>query len=511
MRKAVNFLYHNLYVLILFLIGAGICLQSPFPYENPATMDSNAFLYIGKNMQNGLVPYKDMFDHKGPLIYFINSFGLFLAEGNKIGVWILELIFMEYNIWIMYKCAFLYTKKKLVSTLTVFVSIFPIILYFQAGNLVQEYALPFLLTSLYLFSKYFLLGYHLVFKDVFITGLCFAAVLLLQPNMAVLWVVFCIVIIFHLFLNGRDKDLFFTCIIPFLLGVILGFLPFMLYLFWNDALQDFWSCYITFNLSYTGVQNFTQKFETLKYFYSSSFLYFISFFICTYGLIFKSTKPNQRLLCFTNLLFLISSLLLVSISGYQFSHYGMVLIPCILYPVSQLFIYMYRLANLSLKDPVFGYGKLVVYILICCSFIGLENYKLFFTVPYFRYAQKVEHDYLNDYLQEYIGANTTADDKILVIGNHSGIYLDSNRQAASRYFYQAPIADVDDEITTLFLNDIENNNPVIVIDAMPNVESPFKHRVNVYMQSNVDNGKYKLFKALFDGCDIYHLSSNLNY
>ena len=70
-----------------FLIYSGwLMLQSPnSPLSNvPEYVDSGVFQYIGRKILEGYMPYRDIFDHKGPLLYLINALGLQLMGRNGI-------------------------------------------------------------------------------------------------------------------------------------------------------------------------------------------------------------------------------------------------------------------------------------------------------------------------------------------------------------------------------------------------------------------------------------------
>ena len=54
--------------------------------------DAGVFLYIGNQIAEGDIPYRDVWDHKGPLIYYINAVGVALTPGFETGVWLLEAI-----------------------------------------------------------------------------------------------------------------------------------------------------------------------------------------------------------------------------------------------------------------------------------------------------------------------------------------------------------------------------------------------------------------------------------
>lgn len=59
-------------------------------------------------------------------------------------------------------------------------------------------------------------------------------------------------------------------------------------------------------------------------------------------------------------------------------------------------------------------------------------------------------------------------DKIIVLGNWDIIYNLSGRFAASKYSYQCPPLEIDDERAKDFYQEIQKNKPkVIVISAVP--------------------------------------------
>jgi len=74
---------------LLFVIVACILLSLQFcpPYDLMSD-DKDVFRYAGMLMQKGLVPYRDMFDHKPPLIFFLNFAALALGSW---GLWLIDL------------------------------------------------------------------------------------------------------------------------------------------------------------------------------------------------------------------------------------------------------------------------------------------------------------------------------------------------------------------------------------------------------------------------------------
>jgi hypothetical protein len=65
-------------------------------------VDSGVFLYIGHALLAGQVPYKDVWDHKPPAIYFIDALGLWLGAGSLWGIWLLESLSLALAGWCTY-------------------------------------------------------------------------------------------------------------------------------------------------------------------------------------------------------------------------------------------------------------------------------------------------------------------------------------------------------------------------------------------------------------------------
>ncbi len=105
-------------------------------------IDYSIFEYFGQRMREGQLPYRDIYDHKPPLIFFLNYWGLVLGSGSRWGIWALQLaavsaagligflglrpIFGLYPAWLA-SAGFLVN----------------LVFVHEGGNLTEEYALPF--------------------------------------------------------------------------------------------------------------------------------------------------------------------------------------------------------------------------------------------------------------------------------------------------------------------------------------------------------------------------------
>ena len=73
--------------------------------------DSAVFLYIGRRMTEGKIPYLDLFDHKGPLLYLIEYLGCLLTPGRFAGVWFFEIVSLFVTLYLSCRAARILTKE----------------------------------------------------------------------------------------------------------------------------------------------------------------------------------------------------------------------------------------------------------------------------------------------------------------------------------------------------------------------------------------------------------------
>lgn len=157
--------------------------------------DRGVFLYAGRSILNREIPYRDFWDHKGPIIYYINAFGLLLSKETQWGVWILEIFNLTLFMMLLFHICF----KKYTPTI-ILLAIFYAFLFFKAslswGDYTEEFNLIFQTTALFLFifGKNKKLSFLLI-------GILFALSLLTRPNNSGIFMVLGLII----FLEGINK------------------------------------------------------------------------------------------------------------------------------------------------------------------------------------------------------------------------------------------------------------------------------------------------------------------
>src|SRR5687768_15108409 len=90
--------------ILISIAGTSLALYPSHPGNmSLPSRDSGVFLYTGWRLLNGDIPYRDVWDHKPPLIYFVDALGLLLTPASLWGVWILQFIFIFFTFFLLYK------------------------------------------------------------------------------------------------------------------------------------------------------------------------------------------------------------------------------------------------------------------------------------------------------------------------------------------------------------------------------------------------------------------------
>ena len=112
--------------------------------------DSNLYFTIGRGMLEGLMPYRDLFDHKGPLIFMLYALGALVSDTSFFGVFLLEAASLAAMLFFAQRTVALYGRGRLtlaVIPLTAVVTACSAA--FNQGGSAEEFCLPALSLALY--------------------------------------------------------------------------------------------------------------------------------------------------------------------------------------------------------------------------------------------------------------------------------------------------------------------------------------------------------------------------
>lgn len=133
------------------------------PLTNYFGEDSAYYALVGSAMRQGLLPYRDFYEMKGPYMYWIEFLGRMIFDG-RFGTFCIQVVNMTLTIGIfisiinlaLQKKNMKFIKKLCIHIISVAYILFIISLTFEGGNLTEEFSYPVLAFCLYLCVKYLL-------------------------------------------------------------------------------------------------------------------------------------------------------------------------------------------------------------------------------------------------------------------------------------------------------------------------------------------------------------------
>jgi hypothetical protein len=447
-RKSGLIIFGLVSIVIIVCMGSPL---HPFSKNVPGT-DSSVFLTVAQGILQGNLPYVNFFDHKGPLLYFINALGLLI--GGLTGVWFLEVIFMLISVYFAYKTARFFVRETAAFLTTCFTFII-LSSFFGHGNLVEEYVLPLIFISLYIFTDYFLNGMKLGRLRTFILGCCCGASLLLRPNMFAVWASFCPVIFIQTLIL-KDMKCLVRYAVFFLFGVIAVIAPVLLYLFVTHSFEECVKQYLLFNVMY--VSSSARAPATIFTFIKVLLLganKTYSIFPLVIASFWVAKKPRNKEYGFY-IAYAVAALMtyaLIALSRMDYEHYNMPLVPLFIPALS--FCVEGILNHFS--------GKYITPVILLCI---VFNYQIAYVFREIYDNQKRVTEPEVVQIGNMIDSHTDDNDTISVLGNHCCPYIYTKRLSVSKYIYQLPPAIVSRQIKEEYLSDMFNKKPAIIIISL---------------------------------------------
>lgn len=412
------------YLLVIFSLSS-----NPFSHVLNSH-DSSMFLYFGKGIREGLVPYKDMFDHKGIVLFWLQYIGVLIGGGNfSFGLWIVEICFYLVTMIYMFKTLFFLTKKCITSSVAILILTAPIIQTLDGGNYSEEFALPLLSISIYIIVL-------LIFRKtkespaLIVFGIMGALTFFLRANMIFLWVVFCLFLILKGLKEKKISQLLKQASLVAIGGVLVC-LVVIAYTVYTGSFQDMIYQTFVLNYQYTDGNNFKQKIWAGKYFFdfatSSGIVALIV--IAILAILKDFSRMDKDLICVINVLcvYLLFNFYSVIMSGRNYPHYFLTMFPGLVVVVG-LGI---NLVYVRIKDRSKRAIALLILLILpmsCFYNVSQRLYNIFNYTP----NQTIESDAV--IIADYVKNNTNPSDKIYVHNINANIYLLSDRYSNSRFF-----------------------------------------------------------------------------
>ena len=326
MKKINKYLIFSFIVALVALL---ITSKNSFLYVFNDWVDANAFFTVGKSWFNGVLPYKELFEQKGPLLYLIYGLGYIISPKNFHGVFILEVLSFTIFLYYLHKTFNIYFDKKYSLFLL------PIIAFlittnnsFVHGGSCEEFTFPLIAISLYYYFKHFKKK-ELTKREIFINGLMAGLVLTMKYTILGFWIGFCLFIVLNYLRKKELKKIIIFCIF-FLLGMIIPFLVAALYFLINNGFKEFIDVYFKINMtSYPTGNNYNiiMKFFLIMVCSLPTLEKLISTLVLIHFPIFLSKEKNKRFLfSFAGLIYITTFFIYYGLKSYPYYDLPIVLL-----------------------------------------------------------------------------------------------------------------------------------------------------------------------------------------
>lgn len=216
---------------------------SSFLYPFNLWNDSNIIYTVGKGIVHGFVPYRDFFERKGILFYFIHTLGYLISPDKFTGIYILELFPAFFFLLLCYKTAKLFTNKDILFFIPIFAALIYSAYNTKSGDCAEEFCLPLLMYPFYISLKNLKLKKDFNCIELFICGLLAGCVFWIKYTMVGFFIGWAIIPLYDLIRNKKFKSLILLTAALFA-GIIISTLPWIIYFSRHHAIKDWLETYI---------------------------------------------------------------------------------------------------------------------------------------------------------------------------------------------------------------------------------------------------------------------------
>jgi len=236
--------------LLIVFIAAGVLLPVSPVYRSIPSVDPSVYLYVGQQILQGGVPYRDAWDHKQPLLYLVYAFGQWITPGSLWGIWLV--------LWLAISAAalmFYYLLVRSGSRFLAFLSVTAGLLSLYPvlwGGSVEEFSIFFQAAVVLLLALILSTGKtRLQLAYGAGLGVCVAGGFFLKQNLIAAGLVALIYLLGVMLLKRRWH--LWGALAAAAGGAAVVAASFALYLGLSGALPSYWDAAFVFNTRYAGL------------------------------------------------------------------------------------------------------------------------------------------------------------------------------------------------------------------------------------------------------------------
>ena len=427
---------------VLTALSVAVLIPNHPAGRDPAE-DTGVFYYAAQRLLDGGTPYRDLWDHKPPGVYFVAAVGL--ALGRELGVWLVQIAFLVAAALLGYRAL-----RHEFGAVAAF-----------AGSLAWLAALPrlFLENGHTTFAEFYALPLQfgalclvmeiraLTAARATLLGLLAGVAVVLKPTLLGIWLAIGLVMLF------RDRR---RAVVAFALLAAGAVVPLAVVVAWAAArgvLAEMVDQVVVYNRIYAAFAPFSDRVAAVLSgirLTLPSGLAVVAIGAWVYAVLTR--RPGAMLLRVALVAFPIEVALAAGGRGYHY--YFIAWLPAMAILAAFAVGEVLRIVPPRLARPVLSLGVVAM-----CVLPGLLVTRLALTTVEERAGLA----------GEYVAANTRADDTVLVWGSHTEVLFLAGRRSPTRYVYQYGALATRGYATPArvaeLLADLERERPALILDA----------------------------------------------
>lgn len=237
------------YALLVAAAVLFFCSKSSFGYPINDWSDANIYFTIGKGMVRGQVVYRDLYDHKGPLLYALHALCALISFRDFTGVYLMEICFAALFLTGSHKLMTLYGARR---SAWLALPVLALLVYaspsFAQGDSAEELCLPLVVWSLYSILRHFGRGGgRMPARELLWQGVLAGCVFWIKFTISGLHAGLFLALLIYLAVQHDWRGLW-SSIGWLVAGFALSCLPWVIYFGANGAISDWLGVYLYDNL-----------------------------------------------------------------------------------------------------------------------------------------------------------------------------------------------------------------------------------------------------------------------
>ena len=239
-----------IWCMALSALFIGLASKSSPLYPLNDWVDVNCFFTMGRSLLDGLVPYRDLYEQKGPVLYFAFAIIALFSRHSYVGVYVAEVITYGLFLYFSGKIAGLYLgKTRWQYTLVAIIgALVPMSWSFTHGGSVEQHCLFMICYGLYTVLAAIKEKRPLTRREAVLNGVWAGMMLWIKYTMLGFYLGLALAILIR-YLCDRDlRHGLFRVIGQFFLGIALVSAVVFAYFAWHGALKDLWTVYFYNNI-----------------------------------------------------------------------------------------------------------------------------------------------------------------------------------------------------------------------------------------------------------------------